>query len=110
MGRKRWLCLVMIVVLAASTARAGGLFPSNDELFGISMPSVGKAIGREADEQEETDAGSQEIYRNFSMLLEDRASYDAMAHASNPYGDGHACERIADILEFGSYEPWESIH
>jgi len=22
-----------------------------------------------------------------------------MAHAANPYGDGHACERIADILE-----------
>ena len=24
---------------------------------------------------------------------------DYMSHASNPYGDGHACERIADILQ-----------
>ena len=29
-----------------------------------------------------------------------------MAHACNPYGDGHACKRIADILELGTYEPW----
>ena len=32
---------------------------------------------------------------------------DAMAHAVNPYGDGHACERIADILEGKEYIPWE---
>lgn len=39
------------------------------------------------------------IYRNFTELLDNRESYEAMAHAANPYGDGHACERIADILE-----------
>ena len=39
------------------------------------------------------------IYRNFKELLENPAAYDAMAKANNPYGDGHACERIADILE-----------
>lgn len=39
------------------------------------------------------------IYRSFKLLLEDKAAYAAMAHASNPYGDGHACERIADVLE-----------
>jgi len=38
------------------------------------------------------------IYENFKLLLEDTNAYDSMAHASNPYGDGHACERIADIL------------
>ena len=38
------------------------------------------------------------IYREFTRLLDDPAAYAAMAHASNPYGDGHACERIADIL------------
>ena len=42
------------------------------------------------------------IYRNFRELLEDRAAYDAMAHASNPYGDGFASRRIADILWKGS--------
>lgn len=39
------------------------------------------------------------IYRNFKELLEDENAYDAMAKASNPYGDGFACKRIADILE-----------
>ena len=33
------------------------------------------------------------------LLLEDQATYDAMSKASNPYGDGFACKRIADILE-----------
>ena len=42
------------------------------------------------------------IYENFKRLLEDSAAYDAMAKASNPYGDGFACRRIADILENGS--------
>jgi UDP-N-acetylglucosamine 2-epimerase (non-hydrolysing) len=39
------------------------------------------------------------IYQNFKELLENRSAYDAMVKADNPYGDGHACERIADILE-----------
>lgn len=38
------------------------------------------------------------IYKEFSRLLSDRDEYEAMSKASNPYGDGHACERIADIL------------
>lgn len=41
------------------------------------------------------------IYENFKELLENKEVYDAMAKANNPYGDGHACERIADILEKG---------
>ena len=38
------------------------------------------------------------IYREFTKLLTDSSAYDAMSKASNPYGDGHACQRIADIL------------
>lgn len=38
------------------------------------------------------------IYQNFKELLENQAAYEVMAHASNPYGDGLACQRIADIL------------
>lgn len=38
------------------------------------------------------------IYTQFKLLLEDKTAYNAMAHASNPYGDGFACRRIADIL------------
>ena len=41
------------------------------------------------------------IYQNFRELLENKEEYEKMAHAANPYGDGHACKRIADILEVG---------
>ena len=44
----------------------------------------------------------QVIYDNFKLLLENKDAYDAMAKASNPYGDGLACKRIADILETGT--------
>ena len=47
------------------------------------------------------------IYATFTELLTNKEAYDAMAHAANPYGDGHACERIADILEGKPYSPWE---
>ena len=38
------------------------------------------------------------IYENFKTLLVDTVAYDRMSKASNPYGDGFACKRIADIL------------
>ncbi len=38
------------------------------------------------------------IYENFKTLLQDTHAYNAMSQASNPYGDGHASQRIADIL------------
>jgi len=44
------------------------------------------------------------IYQNFKQLLEDEAAYNAMAQASNPYGDGLASKRIAVILEKGYTE------
>ncbi len=39
------------------------------------------------------------IYHAFKQLLEDAEEYERMSKASNPYGDGFACKRIADILE-----------
>ena len=48
------------------------------------------------------------IYRNFKELLENTEAYESMSHASNPYGDGRASRRIADILETGCYEPWKA--
>ena len=39
------------------------------------------------------------VYEAFTLLLDDKSEYEKMAKASNPYGDGHASERIADILE-----------
>lgn len=41
------------------------------------------------------------IYQETKKLLNDRAEYEKMSHASNPYGDGHASERIVNnIIEF----------
>ena len=39
------------------------------------------------------------IYNNFKLLLENEGEYAKMSNASNPYGDGFACKRIADIIE-----------
>ena len=39
------------------------------------------------------------IYNNFKLLLENKEEYDKMSKACNPYGEGFACKRIADILE-----------
>ena len=72
-------------------------------------PSLGKPVlvMRDTTERPEgIDAGTLKlvgtredtIYREFTKLLDDRKAYEEMAHAENPYGDGHACERIADIL------------
>ena len=72
-------------------------------------PSLGKPVlvMRDTTERPEgIDAGTLKlvgthedtIYREFTRLLDDRKAYEEMAHAENPYGDGHACERIADIL------------
>jgi len=40
----------------------------------------------------------QVIYDNFKLLLENQEEYNKMSNASNPYGDGFASKRIADIL------------
>ncbi|MBW8350274.1 UDP-N-acetylglucosamine 2-epimerase (non-hydrolyzing) [Bacillus sp. IITD106] len=39
------------------------------------------------------------IYQTFKLLLEDKEEYEKMSQASNPYGDGFASKRIADVLE-----------
>ena len=73
-------------------------------------PSLGKPVlvMRETTERPEGIAagtlklvGTEEetIYNEFNRLLSDADEYSIMSKASNPYGDGHACERIADILE-----------
>lgn len=48
----------------------------------------------------------EKIYKAFSLLLNDKKEYEKMSCACNPYGDGHACERIADVLEGKSIESW----
>lgn len=72
-------------------------------------PSLGKPVlvMRDTTERPEgVNAGTlklvgteeQVIYREFNRLLSDDAEYAAMSRASNPYGNGHASELIADIL------------
>ena len=41
------------------------------------------------------------VYNTLRTLLEDKTKYDQMSRACNPYGDGLASKRIADILEYG---------
>lgn len=48
------------------------------------------------------------IYNEFTKLLDDNKEYEKMAHAANPYGDGKASQRIADIIEKGECETFLS--
>lgn len=49
----------------------------------------------------------EKIYTSFKTLLDDKTVYNQMTQASNPYGDGNACRRIADILEYGKIGDWD---
>ena len=74
-------------------------------------PALGKPVlvlRRETERPEAVAAGTvklagtdeEEIYALGAQLITDKSVYDAMAHAVNPYGDGRACERIADAIEY----------
>lgn len=73
-------------------------------------PSLGKPVlvMRDTTERPEgiaagtlklTGTAEETIYQCFKELLENKEEYKKMSQASNPYGDGFACVRIADILE-----------
>jgi len=72
-------------------------------------PSLGKPVlvMRETTERPEgVEAGTAKlvgtdralIVREVLALLDDKDAYDAMARAHNPFGDGHAAERIAGVI------------
>ncbi len=74
-------------------------------------PALGKPVlvlRRETERPEAVAAGTvrlagteeETVYALARELLEDRASYEKMARAVNPYGDGWACRRIADAIEY----------
>ena len=74
-------------------------------------PALGKPVlvlRRETERPEAVAAGTvqlagpeeEPIFPMASRLLTDPAAYAAMAHAANPYGDGRACGRIADAIEY----------
>lgn len=47
------------------------------------------------------------ISSTFKLLLEDSEEYKRMSHACNPYGDGSASKRIADVIEYGECEEFD---
>lgn len=72
-------------------------------------PAMGKPVlvlRRETERPEAVQAGTvalagvdeAQVFRMAEQLLTDPATYARMAHAVNPYGDGHACERIAQAI------------
>ena len=74
-------------------------------------PALGKPVlvlRRETERPEAVSAGTvklagtdeETVVTLASQLITDKAAYDAMAHAVNPYGDGHACRRIAEAVEY----------
>lgn len=74
-------------------------------------PALGKAVLvlRDTTERPEAvEAGTvklvgtdkEVVYEEAHRLLSDRAAYDAMSNAVNPYGDGKACERIVEALRY----------
>ena len=73
-------------------------------------PALGKpvlVVRRETERPEAVAAGTaklagierETIYSMMKELLTDKNAYNAMAHAVNPYGDGHACERIIKAIK-----------
>ncbi len=73
-------------------------------------PSLGKpvlVVRRETERPEALAAGTVKlagveqatIAAMARELLTDKSAYDAMAHAENPYGDGHACDKIIGALK-----------
>lgn len=74
-----------VLVMRDTTERPEGVAAGTLRLVGTDEKSVGDAFGQ---------------------LLDDPAEYERMSRASNPYGDGHASERIADILEGKPYTPF----
>ena len=74
-------------------------------------PALGKPVlvlRRETERPEAVQAGTvklagveeETIFSLASELLTSESAYAAMAHAVNPYGDGRACRRIADVIEW----------
>ena len=72
-------------------------------------PSLGKPVlvMRDTTERPEAvEAGTvrlvgtdvEQIYTQAWTLLTDDAAYQAMSRATNPYGDGHACARITEVM------------
>ena len=80
---------------------SGGL---QEEAPSFGIPVV--VLRTETERPEAVEAGTvviagnkeEEIYQIAHSLLTEKEKYEAMAHAVNPYGDGHASERIVEAI------------
>ncbi len=73
-----------VLVMRDTTERPEGIEAGAAKLVGTSKPAIVNAV---------------------SHLLEDDAEYTRMAHATNPYGDGRASERIIEVLNAAALVP-----
>ncbi len=102
--------LPMVHMLKAATivlTDSGGI---QEEAPGLGKPTL---VLREKTERPEGVAAGvlklvgtdpERILAEAHRLLDDKTEYNKMAHAANPFGDGHAAERIVKaLLEFNEY-------
>ncbi len=102
--------LPMVHMLKAATivlTDSGGI---QEEAPGLGKPTL---VLREKTERPEGVAAGvlklvgtdpERIVAEAHRLLDDKTEYNKMAHAANPFGDGHAAERIVKaLLEFNEY-------
>ncbi len=80
---------VPVLVVRQITERPEAVEAGSVRLVGISRPN---------------------IVNEANKLLSDVKTYQQMAQARNPYGDGHAAERIVDALLGKTIKPWHFIH
>lgn len=78
---------IPVLVMKKTTDRPEGVLAGTSKVVGIKESS---------------------IYKEFTRLIKNKAAYNKMSKISNPYGDGHASERIADILEGKEYKEWKN--
>lgn len=75
------IAVVLLMLLCGTTAMASGLFPKSEELFGVIMPDIRFAVGREPDSIEKGSDGETFVYQSFTP-----SDYDAYGQYAKAEG------------------------